>query len=223
MTSPSIYGVRYENMGQDDWVSVRLENGFSLNQDWWTCEVMAETPFEQGRHTLVMRGPHKHQKYTSDDCQDLDRAYSGVWAFSEKAWDWLPALEAAGARIAPDVQVDGSKRYRLVFPGPVLDLLDHVHSDIGYIDGAPDQVRKHYLYEWNATPPPLFRLWRRGSKKSGSSMDWFVSQQFVDEYRRRDLTGMEFVPMERTRRPADAAQPFDPVLFWPPHARRWLS
>lgn len=181
---------------------------------------MTPEAFEQGEHELTTLGSDDGV-YTSDRCQDIDKVDSGIWAFSEKAWDWLPELEAAGCRIASNVKVDGEKRYKLVFPGPVLDLLDIKNSDIGYNEsaGAISKVYKHYLYEWDATPPAMFRIWYPGPKKSGSSMDTFVNQDFVDRYNQLDLTGLEFTLMDRTPPPEDAARPFNPILYWPSHAK----
>ena len=184
---------------------------------------MSPEAFEEGEHELTTLGCDD-KIYTSDDCQEIDKVDTGIWAFSEKSWDWLPELEAAGCRIASNVKVDGQKRYKLVFPGPVLDLLDTKHSEIVYNQptGAISHVNKHYLYDWAATPPAMFRIWYPSPTKSGSSTDAFVNQHFVDTYNKLGLTGLEFTLMDRTP-PPESAAPFNPILYWPPHAKPFSS
>ena len=198
----------------------RLRTIESVKQNWWVLDVVKPADFESAEHILNVRHEGEDSG-ASDDCLDIDEVDSAIWAFSERAWDWLPALEASGCRIASKVKVvRGNKRYKLVYPAPVLDLLDHKRTGLTWNAGTISCIGDVHLYEWEGEPPLMFQVLHHNRKMyrgvmESPSMKCFVSQAFVDEVTRRGLTGLDFTLLPRTKRPATVPEP-DKVLVYRP-------
>ena len=105
-----------------------------IEKNWWSLDVISRPAFEDTEHILEAIDDD-YNELLSDDCADISKVDSAVWAFSETSWDWLPRLKDSGCRIANNVRVSrGSKRYKLVYCAPVLDLLDHENADFSWND-----------------------------------------------------------------------------------------
>ena len=87
----------------------------AVPQSWSTLEVMQQSDFENKVHTLCVLDSSEKERPT-DALQDLVSAHPGIWAISERAWDWLPELKRSGCRVAENVHVTGAKRYKLIYP-----------------------------------------------------------------------------------------------------------
>lgn len=189
-------------------------------QNLWTLDVLPRSGFEDAHHTLNPVNDN-YRPRTSDQCDDIVNAgvIGAAWAFSEKAWDWLPALEASGCRVAHNVDVKrGRKRFKLVYAAPILDLLDHEQSELTWNNGKISWINNIHLHAWAGQPPLMFQLLfhnkieYRGVTSCPSGRT-FVSQAFVDEATRRSLTGVDFHILRRT--PRSGNEPADVVVHCP--------
>ncbi len=199
---------------------IKLRCDEPIEQDWWRLDVMPPSAFEEAEHVLnAIDDDYSHQ--SADLCADIAKVESGIWAFCEKAWDWIPGLESSGCRIAHKVRVSkGTKNYKLVYCAPVLDLLDHKTADFSWNDGLISWVRGCHFYEWDGVPPLMFQVLFHNKKeyrgvKASPSMRCFVSQDFSDELDKRMLTGVNLVPVPRTKRPVQISEPKNVIVYSP--------
>lgn len=202
---------------------VMLSHGDTIRPNHWSLEFLSRAQFEDAQHVLTAHDDDYNPR-TSDEGADISPVGTALWALSEKAWDWLPALEASGCRIAHRVRVaQGTKNYKLIHSAPVLDLLDHGNTEltINDVSGTISWIRKAHLYEWDGDPPLMFHALMhhpkeyRGTKVSASKWT-FVSQAFADELKRRGLTGVNLYPVPRTAPPPGGLGPV--VVYTPAKA-----
>ena len=169
----------------------------SIKKNWFSQHVMTVADFEQAHHKLLVLDS-KERDVPSERLHDIDEVHPAVFAFSEHAWPLLPALQSCGCRVADDVEVTGKVRFKLVYPGRVLDILDHERSEviINEAAGAVSHVRNRTLHLIEGEPPLMFHVMLHGPEKSGPSIDVFVSQAFIDAYDELGLTGASFFPVK---------------------------
>lgn len=206
----------------DEIVPITTQLVASIQQDWWNYEVIKQSDFENAEHVVKAVGPD-YEPATTDECGDVSYATTSVWTFSDRTWDWLPELAQSGCRIAHKVKSEkGSKQFKLVYPAPIVDLLDYERSEytLNGVTNTISHIRKHCLYEWAGELPMMFHLLLkhpatyRGVTVSPTT-GTFASQRFADEYARRGLTGIDLIPMERTKRPANIEEPKNVIVYSP--------
>ena len=184
-----------------------------MNKNYWGLELVSHANFEEAEHLLCAECEEDDVYGSSDMCPDLCEADTGIWTLPEKAWDWIPALQASGCRIAHNVKVErGSKQYKLIYAAPVLDLLDHDRSKLTWNEDTISIVHHWHLYDWAGELPLMFQvIFHNRSEYRGSmfglSGKCVVSEAFVAECERRGLTGVTFTEIPRTQRPADKSAP----------------
>lgn len=177
-----------------------------IQKNWWVYDVVSRSDFEDAEHTLVTYDD-RYKAGKSDQAPDICAADNSVWAFSELAWGLLPELEASGCRIAHNVRVErGNKKFKLVYPAAVLDLLDHNLGYYSWNGGLISAVSEAHLYAWDGIPPLMFKVLLhhkeeyRGVTKS-PYRGTFVSAAFKQETEQRKLTGIDFFEVPRSSPP----------------------
>lgn len=182
---------------------------------------MERRDFEEKTHNLVVLDQNEVEQPT-DTLQDLVSVFPGIMATSEIGWSWLTDLKKSGCRIAENVLVNGSKQYKLIYPGAVIDLLDHEHSDFSWNEatGTISTVRACSIFEYSSEVPLIFQMLFHNRKEYRESMvrpsmQCFVSQTFADELNRRGLTGVELLPTCVTKRPAESGEHADMIVYRP--------
>ena len=108
-----------------------LESGITNN--CFTPDGISEADFEQKHHKLMVLDM-KERDAPSDKLHDIDEVNPAVFAFSVRAWPLLPALIACGCRVTEDVEVTGTNLFKVVYPGVVVDILDHVNQRGGLVN-----------------------------------------------------------------------------------------
>jgi hypothetical protein len=209
-----IYGIQ-ESMNPI--AEFTLRRPIALDKNYWNTTFVTPDQFENGSHMLeAWNGAYEHG--SSDQCPDVNEADIAIWTMPEKAWDWLPALQASGCRIAHNVHVErGGKAFKLVYAAAVCDIFDVANSlNVEWNGNTISWVRGTRLYAWDAPLPMMFQvlyLNRDGAEYKGGrfglSGRCYVSSAFKEEYERRDLTGLEFGEMPRTQPP----EGFVPMIF----------
>lgn len=213
----------YSIVSEDDAPSVSARR--YDEQNWWSLEVFPPGVFESLERQIHVQDEHGNELPASM-IRDCCWVAPGVFAFGERAWSLLPLLQATGCRIAPLVTSGDGQAFKLVYPGAVVDILDHALSKFSVNEPRPGEatyssIRPPVLYETQKQLPPLFRVLvrhpgiYRGVSKS-PSVQVFATDEFHKKYCELQLTGIEFIPRERSRR--SQAEPENIVVYSPAHA-----
>lgn len=203
-----VYQILEQGPREFDYMMRREPN---FEQNVWGMELVSTDQFEGAEHILIAQGTDYKGGGTSDKCPDMCEVDRGIWTIPEKAWGWIPELQAAGCRRAENVKVKkGKKQYRLIYPAPVLDLLDHTATTLTWNSGTVSAAHDWHLYDWDGAVPMMFQVIYHNKIEYKGSMFRLsgrcaVSKAFVDEYTRRGLTGVEFKEIPRTKRPESAS------------------
>ena len=171
-----------------------------LEINFWGPSLVQKQDFEDAAH-LLMAEDEEYVLTESNKCADICEVEPAIWAISEDASDLSNALIASGCRLARDVTVKkGTKKYKLLYVAPVLDLLDIESSDIVWNSDQISWVRNPCFSKPESPVPLAFQVRfnnRNGAKYRGSdyglSGKVYVSEEFKTLYEKGRFSGLEFV------------------------------
>ncbi len=186
---------------------ITLQLRSTLKKNYFSPELVSHESFECAHHVLEAVDDNYKQQ-SSDDCADFSEVSGGIWAFSERSWNYLSELKKFGCRVAENVDViKGSKRFRLVYPSTTLDILDLEHSQVSWNGNAPSWVTNEHFYACEGRIPPMFQVLynnRNGALVNGSAFGLsgkaYFSQRFVEVCGTSNFRGPDFYEIPRTKR-----------------------
>ncbi len=178
-----------------------------IDQNWFSDNVMEESVFELAKHHLEVLDLDE-KNVSGELLRDIYEVAPCLFSFSEEAWPLLSMLSANGCRIAENVEVLGPKKFKLVYPARVIDILDHEASEIVMLDYEKDgkpfldisHVKNYCLFEDDGELPLMFQVLYKGPMRARPSLTVFVSQDFVDMYSELELSGAFFRDVRRSLR-----------------------
>lgn len=190
----------------DDNFPVMLERDYTLNgflkRNWFAStmnDVLPREQFEDNEHRLeaIYALEDVSKKADIEKAPDFYMVDLGIYALAEKYWDWIPAWQAAGCRVAENVIPAGTRRFKLLFPTAVVDMVDMKHTRIRPNTNAPtDRERRPItaIFEPQEKPPYIFRMIIREEDFGGAriSGDCFVNSTFRMDCERLGIESCQF-------------------------------